>query len=618
MTAQQVAFCFHAPGNTQQVVVGSTEFGSSSYVDLLEIRPADVGSPGDQLVWIVHARIGDADLSGITSPDPRGRFAMRLRDHTPQVRRVCNMTVRGTSPLGPVRNAQQQGCVTYAAILPGAATAAAGSSACLRVQLAFGWFSGQQISRNISIRVEDLTVVCWNLTRMTAQGIRYALSDTIVVQRLTTVPAAISGAIGLLPPVSGIAPWLVYGSIVTDNGSPVRSTFWDIRLASSTLAGPVGTRTRSTSPEVDGLDYIYQAQIGIVEVPSGGGSATVQVRAWDDYTAVGLEKQSRSIERQLFAVDLSSLDPVWSATNDPSIDDSPAMFGASAGKPNHGEQVQPRVTSQQALGQHRIAHAWATPWNEHSPQQRTTFASEILLNGSPNLPSSRQSPLWAISMDGRDRQPDYQSAPIPTGRGIVFLDHIGYYSAEDDPTDPVTGLPTRITRPFGSFARRAFFGLSQCLVSFRSWVGVLEDPEVVDAIGPSVYVVPGKESLAPGDLPRLPWPPLSTRSGGAVNRAARLQGLDGRVMVWGTGIAPREVWTASWQHRVTGGTQPSRADLVAWLDGLPSGVLAMEHPVVGDLRAWAVLGGTYRERTIAEGILELEVQLVELTWVGAP
>lgn len=616
MTATQLCFAFNAQGPSQQIVPGQTDFGSAPYVDLLSIRPADVGSPGDEVVWIVHARIGDADLGGITNPNPRARFAIRLLDDTGATQRPCFMDLVGDNPLAPYKSAQHHGCITYATLHRAFATAAAGSQACLRVQLAFGWNLGQTLTRNLSIRVEDLTVVCWNLTRLAAAGIGTSWSASALATRLTGSAQNVGTAIGLLAPPSGTRTWLCYAAGFVDGGSATRSSFFDVKTTigavTTTLCGPTGTRSRSQAPQTDGIDWLYGAGLGVVQIAQGDPTGTLQMRAWDDYVTAGAnEKHALFLGRQLFAVDVSSLSPVWSQTLDPSINPpSPAMYGAPPGNPNHGEQTTPRIAPTAVLGQHRVVHAWATPWQRHNPALIVRFASEIYVNGTANLPNSRQDPLYVIEDNFDDRLPDYQSTAFQTGRGPIFIEHLGYYSPTDDPLD-AAGEPTRIVLTWGDPAARAFYGLSQCLVSFHAWIGVLEEPEDQEAIGPSVYIVPGREAVAPGSLPRLRYLPLEVASGEPVHRGVRMQTLDGRVLSWGLFLAPREIWRLTWR-----GTTAPHQTVLAWLRNLTNGMFAWEHPIRGDLRAWVISGASLQEKNFAPGIWEITVEAAELTWTG--
>lgn len=615
MTATQLVYCFNAAGPSAQSVPGQTDIGSASYVDLMAITPADVGSPGDEIVWIVHARIGDADLGGIAGATKHARCTLRLVDSTGVGVKPSTIDVIAGRPLDPYRDAQHFGCVTYAAMHKSPATAASGSSACLRVQAAFGWIAGQTITRNLSILVEDLTVIAWNATRLTAAAITWAWSDQVLSTRLTGTAQNVGTTIGLPAPGSGDRQWLVYASAVTDNGSQTRSTLCDVRIAAattSTVIGPLGTRSRAALPQLDGNNWHCVAGVVVYENSAGDPTATVQMRAWDDYTtATFLEKHALFLGRALFAVDVSSLSPVWSQGLDPALNPpSPTMYGAPQGSPNYGEQSTPRVTPTAVLGQHRLVHGWAVPYNRHDPDLLLRFASELYLNGATNAPSSRQSPLYLLQDSLSDRHPDYQSTLIATGRGALFLEHVGYYSPGDDVLDS-GGNPTRVLRAFGDVAARAFYGLSQCLFSCHAWTGTLNDTEDQAAIGPAVYITPDREALAPGDLPRLRYAPFESRSGAGVHRGVEFRTLDGRVLSWSMFLAPREVWSLSWRAATA-----QHQTLLAWLRNLENGMFAWEHPIDGDLRAWVIAGDSLRVTNSAPGIWDVTLDAAELTWTG--
>lgn len=619
MTATQLVHCFNAAGPSAQLVPGQTDFASASYLDLMSIVPADVGSPGDEIVWIVHARIGDADLAGIAGATRHARVGLRLVDHTGVAAKTCLVDVIAGRVLDPYADAQHFGCVTYGALHKSLATAAPGSSACLRVQAAFGWLPGQTITRNLSIQVEDLTVVAWNATRLTARSISWSWSDAVLATRLTGTAQNVGTTIGLPSPGTGTRQWLVYGSSMIDAGSLTRSALFDVRIAgvtTSTVIGPLGTRSRAAFPNVDGINWNFGAGVTVFENEAGDPTATVQMRAWDEYATPSggispTEKHALVLGRALFAVDVSTLSPSWSQTLDPSLNPpSPTMYGAPAGHPNYGEQTTPRITPTAILGQHRLVHAWAVPYNRHDPDLLLRFASEIYVNGAANAPSSRQSPLYLLQDALTDRHPDYQSTMLATGRGPLFIEHWGYYATADDPLDS-GGNPTRVLRAFGDTAARAFYGLSQCLFSCYAWTGMLEEPENPVAIGPSVYLTPDREALDPGDLPRLRYAPFETRSGAPVQRGAELRTLDGRVLSWSTWLAPREVWGLTWRA----GVVQHRA-VLAWLRALSNGMFAWEHPLTGELRAWVISGASLRERSVAPGIWEISLEAAELIWTG--
>lgn len=621
MTATQLVYCFNASGPSAQSVPGQTDIGSASYVDLMTITPADVGSPGDEIIWIVHARIGDADLGGIVGATKHARCTLRLVDSTGGNAKPSTIDVIAGRPLHPYRDGQHFGCVSYAAMHKSPATAAPGSSACLRVQAAFGWLAGQTVTRNLSILVEDLTVIAWNATRMTAAAINWAWSDELLSTRLTNVVQNVGATISLPAPVSGDRQWLVYGSAISDNGSAANSTLCDVRIAgatSSTVIGPLGTRSRAAFPNLDGINWHCVAGLAVFECSAGDPTATVQLRAWDDFVPGGggfggpLEKHSRVLGRALLAIDVTTLRPIWSQGRDPALNPpSPTMYGAPQGSPNYGEQTTPRITPTAALGQHRLVHGWAVPYNRHDPDLLLRFASEIYINGATNAPSSRQSPLYLLQDAFSDRHPDYQSTMIAAGRGALFLEHFGYYSPGDDVLD-AGGNPTRVVRAYGDAGARAFYGLSQCLFSCQAWSGTLDEPEDQVAIGPTVYIQPDREALDPGDLPRLRYQPFESRSGGAVHRGVEFRTLDGRVLSWSLFLAPREVWSLSWraataQHQV----------LLAWLRNLTNGMFAWEHPIDGDLRAWVIAGDSLRVTNSAPGIWDISLDAAELTWTGS-
>ena len=612
-TPLPVVYCFNTPGASRQVVPGSGT--SANWSTLLRINGADVGDPLDEIVWIVHLRIGNADLSPLTSAIPAARLGVRIADQTSSLQRVFNMDIRGGQPEAPIVSAQQQGCVTYAAIHR-AATPTVGTNAALTVQATLVTPAGQTGGlTSITIQIEDLTVTAWNLTRLTAKSIAWAWADGNFTTRLTPglVPQNIGGTIALTAPASGTRTWLCYGAGVSDNHSRTRSTFWRMLEGASVLVGPVGSSTRSFTPEVDKADWLHQALLGVVEIASTDPPSTLQMQAWDDFTTTGLH--SMALQRQLFAVDISTLNPAWNMGNDPAVGDgADTMYGAPAGNPNFGEQAPPRVISQGALGQHRIVHAFASPLADHSPRLRVTFASEVRLNGTADLPSSRQDPLYVIAMSEVDRMPDYQSASFRSGRGVVVLDHFGWYHPSDDPIDSL-GNPTRITNARGSSTTRSFYGVAQCLVAFDAWKDTLAEPEDPVAVGPTVYVVPGRESVDPADLSRLRYPPRQVLAAEAVHRGVSIESLDGRVLSWGTFLAPREVWTVSW-HVKTAGSTPTRDVLLAFLRGLEHGLFGWEHPITSELRAWCLSGATLREQSLSGGAWEISVDVVELTWTS--
>lgn len=619
MTAQQVCYCFNAQGPSQQVVTGSTDFAAAPFVDLMRIAPADVGSSGDDIVWIVHARIGDADLSGIAGSG-RARLRFRVVDHTGTGQRECSMDVGTGLAWSPVKTTQQQGCVTYCTIHRATASTPVGVSACLRVQAAFGWYSGQTITQNIALRVEDVTVIAWNLTRLTARAIPWQFNAaTIGTPRLTATPQNFAGTVSLSAPSSGMRTWLCYAGAYIDCGSNAVPAYCDLRVTTgvgtAVLFGPIGTVARQFNASIDASDYAYVAGVGVVEVAAGDPAASLQLRGWDSYNQVFAgEKHGRLLGRQVFAVDISTLGPAYSQHNDPAVGDGArTMYGAPAGHPNHGEQDTDRIDPATVLGQHRIAHGWAVPLNDHDPSLRVTFASELYLNGAASLPSSRQSPLYVMEMDLRDRHPDYQSAAFATGRGAAFVEHFGYYAAVDDPID-ANGDPTRILRALGNVATRSFFGVAQCLVSFYAWAGTLDQVEEQDAIGPTTYIVPGRESLDPGSLPVLRYEPNEFSAAGAVHRGVQMTTLDGRVISWGRFLAPREVWSLTWRLKTSG--SPSRDQVLGFLRDCPNGVFAWKHPMGGDLRAWACNGASLRHRNVVPGIWEIVLEIVELTWTG--
>lgn len=621
MTAMEYAFLFRAVPDFGQIDATQT-YVANVWSPLVSATMAQVGSVGDDVLYVATGRIGDARSNGRDLA-----FGMRVRSGGWALGLGASEWYSNLADFARPGPPWDNACQTFGLVWREQLGPILPNGSVVQVEAKVGAVSDP--GQAASVKVSDVSVLAINLTRMFSRGIGHAyvqdFNENYLFSRLNEVPV---GPQLTLPSPATSRTYLVLACGRIRPGTKGSATSVRLRHA---RAGVEQMRTdpaivwgASVDVQNSGAPFRHRQNLLFCTVVETDPAAvdTVDLLGIDGYQYVAGQSAASLASGALCAVDISELRPLWQVRDRiGGLYGAAPSIGPAPNKPNHGEYEPLRINGDSGVPTRKIVLATQVPHNQHAPGIVNSFAGQTFLQRDQRVPPFDRPPAQSLYVQAHPPppflqvptggQPEYTVAEFRTGRGDWTLDFVGWFSPLHDVVNGA-GAPTRVFNP-----RRFLNAGALAFVTFDAVIGAQRDVEPPPPVGAAVYIEPGREGPAVASLPEPPWPPDIQLRGDQQVMHGRLQTFDGRLVTWGRLLRGRRTYSVAWtcaDGSVADGTTGTWVDFERWLHALQEPMIRW-RPLEDDVDGAWLLVGPARFSDLGGENRRVEMQLVELVWL---